>query len=343
MTACTHLLAAVTLMNGLFIAAGVLLFAVLAAVTYVITKYLPIISNLFLDVTVNTRLHRDRRFEGEVVRFKTSDGVELTGSLAPGDVSQPVVVFCHEFSSDRHSVTRYAEFLQAAGYRLFTFDFRGHGESPAPAGYVSRLWVTGAERADLRAALGYLRTRDDVNHDAIGLFGVSRGGVVALCGATEDHSVKAVVTDGAYSAHRTLYDYMRKWVAIYARVRWVYQNHPAWFFHALGWLAIRFSELRIRSRVASLEKRLKNIRIPVLMVHGERDNYLDVAHARYLAGLNPEFVELWVVKGANHNEAVERVADEYRRRLTEFFVTHLHVPVSETQSSSLQTPGTVEA
>ena len=336
------LLASVTLMDGLFYGACFLALGLLLVITFILTKYLPIISNMFLDVTVNTRLHRDRRFEGETVRFRTADGLELTGTLSAGDATKPVVVFCHEFSADRHAATHYADFLREAGCRVFTFDFRGHGDSPAQAGYVSRLWVTGWERADLRAALAYLRDREDVNQKEIGLFGISRGGVVALCEAGDHRLVKAVVADGAYSAERTLFDYMRKWVPIFARVRWVYQNHPDWFYHGLGWLAIRLSELRMRSRVASLEKKLKDARVPVLMVHGERDNYLDVSHARYLAGLNPKFVELWVVPRANHNEAVTQVADEYRRRLTAFFVSHLGANVPETEVKSLPTPGTVE-
>ena len=321
---------------------SVLAVALLAFVVYILTKYLPIISNLFLDVTVQTRPGQDRRLEGETVRFKTEDGVELAGTLTAGDATQPVVVFCHEFSADRHAATRYADFLEEAGFRIFTFDFRGHGDSPAPKGYVSRLWVTGAEQAYLRAALTCLRTRQDVNHDKLGLFGVSRGGVVALCAAAEDRHVKAVVADGAYSAHKTLYDYMRKWVPIFARVRWLYEHHPDWFYRALGWLAIKASELRMRSRVASLEKAFSDLRVPALMVHGERDSYLDVTQARALAELNPEFVELWVIPGANHNEAVVLVADRYHRRLTEFLADNLGAPVPDLDDRNLKTHGGVE-
>ncbi len=343
MTALANTLAGITVMDGFVYGAWLLILVLLAAVTYVLTKYLPIISNMFLDVTINTRLHRDRRFEGESVRFKASDGVELAGALSEGDATQPVVVFCHEFSSDRHSATRYSDFLRESGYRIFTFDFRSHGDSPAPSGYVSRLWVTKAELSDLRGALSYLRSREDVKHDEIGLFGVSRGGAVALCGTSEGKGmVKAVVTDGAYSAQQTLYDYMRKWVPIFARVRWVYQNHPEWFFRGLGWLAIRLSELRMGSRVASLDKGIRALRLPVLMIHGERDSYLDVTQAKYLAGLNPEFVDLWVVPHAKHNEAVVQVADEYRRRVTEFFLAHLPVPVVSVSGSKPASRDTVE-
>lgn len=320
----------ITIGEGLVIVVSVLLLACLAMIAYVLIRYLPIISNLFMNATVKTRLESDPLFEGETVRFKTADGVELTGTLTPAapdspdGLTRPVIVFCHEFSANRHSAGRYAHFLQEAGFRIFTFDFRGHGDSPTPEGYVSRLWVTEAERLDLRAALNYLHGREDVNDDAMGLFGISRGGVVALCGAVEDSSVKVVVTDGAYSAHRTMCKYMRKWVPRFARVRWVYRNYPDWFYRALGWLAIKFSELRMHTRVASLEKALGKLRVAALLIYGERDDYLDVTQAKHLAGLNPEFVQLWVIPGVGHNAAVVKVADEYHRRLTDFFTTHLN-------------------
>ena len=342
MTSPLNVIVAVSAAELAVMVLSVLMLVVLAVVTYVFSKYLPIISNLFMDVTINPRPSPGLRLEGETVRFKTADGIELTGTLTPGDRAQPVIVFCHEFSSDRHAAARYVYFLQEAGFRIFTFDFRGHGDSPAPKGYVSRLWVTEAERADLRGALECLRTRQDVNHEAVGLFGVSRGGVVALSGAVEDPMVKVVVADGAYSAFRTLYDYMRKWTPIFARVRWVYRHHPDWFYSMLGRLAIRLSELRMRARVLSLEKVLRELRVPALLVHGERDNYLDATHARYLAAINPEAVELWIVPEANHNEAVVQVADEYSRRLTDMFSAHLMVPVSKSEGRNLHTPGVVE-
>jgi pimeloyl-ACP methyl ester carboxylesterase len=117
-------------------------------------------------------------------------------------------------------------------------------------------------------------------------------------------------------------------VTIFARVRWVYRNHPDWFYRVLGWLAVRVSELRMRARVVSLENMLRELRTPALLVHGECDIYLDVAHARALASINTKFVDLWVVPDANHNEAVGQVADQYRRRLTEVFSRHLNVPVA---------------
>jgi len=311
-------------MYVLLMVISVLLLGVLGAVVYVLMRYLPIISNLFLDITVKTRPGHDPRLDGETVRFVTSDGVKLTGTLTPGGRHQPVIIFCHEFSADRHAASRYAYFLREAGFRIFTFDFRGHGDSEAPAGYVSRLWVTEAEMRDFDAAFDYLMRRDDVNTEAIGLFGVSRGGGVALCGASRHNGViKAVVTDGAYSAHRTLCDYMRKWVPIFARVRWVYQHHPDWLYRLLGWAAIKVSEWRIHCKAVSLEKSMRDLKTPTLLVHGERDNYLDVAQARYLAQLNSGHVELWVIPGTDHNEAVVQVRDQYCRRLTDFFVTHL--------------------
>ena len=93
-----------------------------------------------------------------------------------------MIVYCHEFLSDRWSFQPYLDHLRDLGYDLFTFDFRNHGESPAEPDYAPMHWTTDHEVRDLRAALAYLRTRPDHDPAGFGLFGVSRGGTTALAG-----------------------------------------------------------------------------------------------------------------------------------------------------------------
>lgn len=311
------------MMTILAMVALVLLLVVVGFVVYFLTRYIPIVSNLFLDVTVKTRSGEDAEVPGETVRFKTGDGVGLVGTLTPGAPGAPVVVFCHEFSSSRRAASRYARFLMDAGVRVFTFDFRGHGDSENPGEYVSRLWPTKAEVMDAQAAIEYVRSRPETVGSPVGFLGVSRGGSVALCAAARDSRIRAVVTDGAYSSYRTLRDYIYKWVSIFVRARWMYAYSPEFLYQFVTWVAMKFSELRMRGRVVSVDRAVKRMKVPVLMVHGERDNYLSLDHVRYLAGLNERQVQLWVVPEANHNEAVDLAPEEYRARLTEFFLTHL--------------------
>ena len=59
------------------------------------------------------------------------------------------------------------------------------------------------------------------------------------------------------------------------------------------------------------------------MIHGERDNYIkpEMAKDLYSRARTPK--ELWVVKGAKHNKALEVANDEYREKTLGFFQAHL--------------------
>ena len=109
-----------------------------SSVVFLLARYIPIIANLIMNVTIRRVAGEHAPLEGETVAFETADGVRLVGTLTPpvpGRPTAPVVVFCHEYTSDRHSATKYGWFLQEDGFRVFAFDFRGHGDSDCPQTY----------------------------------------------------------------------------------------------------------------------------------------------------------------------------------------------------------------
>ena len=64
--------------------------------------------------------------------FTTDDGLSTRGKLprGPADPTQAgVLVFCHEYLSDRWSYQPYVDHLRDLGFDVFTFDFRNHGAS----------------------------------------------------------------------------------------------------------------------------------------------------------------------------------------------------------------------
>ena len=308
----------------LTIVVSAILLVLIAGCTFVVARYLPILVNLFLNVTVRRRPEQDAPLEGEEVHFETADGVRLAGTLSEGDASAPVVVFCHEFTSNRQSASKYAGFMREAGYRIFAFDFRGHGDAAKPDGYMPRQWATEYEMSDLRAALRYLRSREDLNASRVGLFGVSRGAVTALAVAADDPNVAGVVSDGAFCTEQTLEAYIIRWAPIFA-LRFTRQLLRQPLFRALRWMGIKFSEHRIGIRFVKLAPALQRLKKPVLFIHGEKDTYIDPAHARRLFELPRGRREFWIVAGADHNQAVAVAHDEYRRRVLRFFRSVLAV------------------
>jgi dipeptidyl aminopeptidase/acylaminoacyl peptidase len=99
---------------------------------------------------------------------------------------------------------RYHEALTAAGFGVLIFDYRGFGGSE---GDRSRLSFAG-QISDLLNGVTYLTTREDVDSEAIGVFGSGgTGGGNAVLLAARDDRVKAVVSqlpvaDGEDWLHR---------------------------------------------------------------------------------------------------------------------------------------------
>lgn len=117
---------------------------------------------------------------------------------------------------DAKLYVRYHEALTDAGFAVLVFDYRGFGDSGGDRGVLSPV----RQLQDLVNAVTYLTTRDDVDADAIGVFGTGGtggGNAVLLAGA--DPRVKAAVSqvpvaDGTDWLHRMRQEH--EWLAFLA-------------------------------------------------------------------------------------------------------------------------------
>jgi dipeptidyl aminopeptidase/acylaminoacyl peptidase len=105
---------------------------------------------------------------------------------------------------DARLYVRYHEALTAAGFGVLVFDYRGFGDSE---GDRSRISFAG-QLVDLINGVSYLTSRDDVDAEAIGVFGTGgTGGGNAVLLAAADPRIKAAVSqvpvaDGEDWLHR---------------------------------------------------------------------------------------------------------------------------------------------
>jgi len=98
----------------------------------------------------------------------------------------PTVVHCHgnAFNISRHA--DFVDFLPGAGFNVFIFDYRSYGMSDK--GPLNREGLV----ADAGAALDHVFSRDDIDPDRVGVYGLSLGGTIGLAAAAEDERVRAV-------------------------------------------------------------------------------------------------------------------------------------------------------
>jgi pimeloyl-ACP methyl ester carboxylesterase len=280
---------------------------------------------------------------GEEVSFSAADGHPLTGSLMRGAtgprsrwMERGIIIFAHEYGSDRSSAQRYCRFLVDSGFDVFALDFRGHGGSPPQASYRPRQWPTDRETADMRGAIRYvkelLRKEDRPNH--IGLFGLSRGACSAIVASAEEPDVRAIVADGAYSSDTAMEFFMRRFATIFARIRVVAENHPPIFWKLMRTMLFREYARRSSCVFPSVRKTLQGLsRMPVLFIHGEKDSYIPIAQSQFLYDLARGPKSIWIVPDARHNQCMKIDPAGYARRIVQFLSEHVSLEARTTRIS----------
>jgi len=317
--------------GSLLLVAG--LVTVLIYFSLVLRRYIRIILNILQDQASNSDNGNELpRLDGEEVTFRAVDGHRLEGVIrthrSGDEPALGMVVFAHEFGSDRSACLRYCRGLLEAGYDVFAFDFRNHGASPAEASYRPRQWPSDRERADMLGAIAFISSyleQQDRPRD-VGVFGVSRGGGAAILASVGLEEVKAIATDGAFSSDTTLEYLCRRFAVTFARIRIVAENHPPMFWRFFRWLLFRELARRSKCRFPSVRKAMVRLGPkPILLIHGEKDSYIPIAQSQALHDLARGSKYLWIVPEARHNQSVLIQPAAYAQRIVRFFDEHLAV------------------
>jgi pimeloyl-ACP methyl ester carboxylesterase len=229
----------------------------------------------------------------------TEDGVPIDAIHLPGP-GDLAIVLAHGFtlSWQRPDVWRIANrFNRMAG--VVTFDFRGHGRS----GGLSTLGDL--EIRDLDVAVAYAR---ELGYTQIAAVGFSMGASIVLRHAALIGGLDAVVS--VSGPGRWYYRGTRRMRQVHLAV-----EHRLGRFVTRRWMKTRISPERWKLvPVPPAEAAAQVSPVPLLIVHGEQDQYFPPEHARqlYMAAREPK--ELWLVPGMGHAESactddlVDRIA-----------------------------------
>ncbi|MCD6304245.1 MAG: alpha/beta fold hydrolase [Planctomycetes bacterium] len=314
-------------------------------VALVLARYVRICLRIFCDTPPPLSMGPTdfQRLVGEPVCFRSFDGTSLRGMMlrTPNRRDRKgTIVFCHEYGSDMYSCARYARPLIEAGFDMFTFDFRGHGESSNWGKYRPLQWPSDKEMEDVLGACAYVEASlaAEGSSPHVGVFGISRGAGAALLAASSDLNIKAIICDGAFSTEATLISLMKRWASIFARVKLVYENHPDAFWRFLHWLLMRFAQPKMGCRYLSVRKALEEMQSrPIFFIHGQRDSYIRLEQTQLLYDAAPSPKYIWIVPAAKHNQSVIVEPRQYASRTIAFFRKHLageNVPESAITSAA---------
>jgi uncharacterized protein len=265
--------------------------------------------------------------DAEDVALKTTDSLTIRGCyIKARGPRRGVILFGLEFGSNRWSCVPYCEHLIEAGYDVFAIEPRNQGDSESLPGYDPLQWVTDYEVEDTKTALRYLKGRPDADPRGIGFFGISKGAGAGVFTASQDTYIRCCVTDGMFATYTVLVPYMRQWFRIYNQDYVMQGLLPTWYYGTVGAAGLRQVQKERNCHFPYLERAIRRLSPrPLFMIHGEGDTYIRPEMAKALFEKAGPPREFWLVENAKHNQALQLVADEYRRRVLEFFDKHLAI------------------
>ena len=206
-----------------------------------------------------------------------------------------VAILVHGWGSSHGRMTRLARPLLEAGHLLFLFDVRHHGDAPDSPFVTARHF-----RDDIRAACQEVAQRYPQRPRV--LIGHSMGGSCGILAVVEGAPVQGLVTIGAPADLWEVWAHHFKRRGLPGRLI-VRLFTPFWRVRA----GVPFRSLRP-------ELRVREVRIPLLILHGDRDESVEMSHAWVLgkgAGVEPV-----ILGGENHSDLLE--SPELIRRIVAF-------------------------
>lgn len=218
------------------------------------------------------------------------EGQELHGwwLAAPADAKPPFVgktlVYFHGNGGNVGANAGHTCRLNRLGFAVFIFDYRGYGQSSAPPGgkiHERTLYEDG------EAALHYVKSKRGA--EKVVLYGHSLGGAVAIEMAKRHPESAALITEAAFTS---LLD--------------MANNDPVFRLFPVG---------LILDQKMENEAKLREVRTPVLVIHGKADDLIPPKMAERLHAAAGGPKRLYLVADAGHDDVAPTAGAEYGRQV----------------------------
>ncbi len=238
----------------------------------------------------------------EEVSIKSFDGLTLYARYYHVKDGAPTEIQCHGYRSvSTHDFSAGGLECMKMGYNLLLIDQRAHGKSE---GRVISFGIK--ERYDVLSWVNYLNDRFGKKSEIL-LYGISMGAGTVLMASSlpMPENVVGVVADCSYS---TVKDIIMKVV---------YDMHfPAKFFYPFIRLGARLFGGFDPDEISPISE-VKNNKIPILLIHGEGDNFVPCDMSREIYKSASDAV-LVTVAEAGHGLSFIYDREKYMAAVNEF-------------------------
>src|SRR3989339_1997527 len=252
----------------------------------------------------------DYHLRFEEVFFNSKDGTRLYGWFVPA-IGSPVGTVIHFHGSYGHQTYSFKQvhWLPAKGFNVFTFDYRGYGQSD---GKPSKRGVY----EDSVAAIEYILKKPRADHNNVFVFGQSLGGANAIAAVAKKDfpQIRAIAVEGTFYSYRAQAQDM-----MMASTREKIGNVPYLSLHIWP-----ISFLTVTNSYSPMEYIHQVSPIPVMLIHCLRDSIVSYQHSERLYEAAKEPKQLWLINDCGHVEVFTEAQSDsgYRQKLVQFFMDY---------------------
>jgi pimeloyl-ACP methyl ester carboxylesterase len=235
-------------------------------------------------------------------RIPAADGGTLeVWRVEPEGRSRGIVLLAHGWSRNRDRMVSRARIFADMGFTTVMHSARDHGgSSPHPFMNASRF----AE--DIDAVLEWV-------DDPVLLYGHSAGAAGAIIAASRNSGrITLLLLEGCYARTKEA-------------LRSLYRSYNRFFGFFFAPMVVFWMDIFYKFRMdkVSPARLAPGLDIPVLIIHGERDQNFPLHHAWRVRDSFPAGrAELFVARGADHSSA--SLTPEYPMAIREFVDRHIH-------------------
>jgi fermentation-respiration switch protein FrsA (DUF1100 family) len=243
----------------------------------------------------------------EDVTVMSADGLKLVGWFVPSQ-NGAVIILQHGYKSTREELLNEAEMLYRHGYGLLLTTVRAHDYSDG-----EMITFGMYEEQDMEAWYQYLLTRNEIDPDRIGMLGNSFGGMLVIQYAAQNHNIKAVVADSAFSS---LNDTVSTSVTYFTDLP-AFPFAPLIVYWAERETGFKTEDIDATRWIAQISPR------PVFLMQGGADVVISANSGQRLYDAAGEPKELWFEPALGHVDFDSDVPEEFEERIVEFFDQYL--------------------
>jgi pimeloyl-ACP methyl ester carboxylesterase len=217
--------------------------------------------------------------------------------------SGPLLIMAPGLDSTKEEIHAYAEPFLARGIAVLAIDGPGQGEAEY------EIPICGDYERAARAVVDWIQTRDDLDKNCIGIWGVSLGGYYAPRAAAYEKRIKACI------ALSGPFDWERIWDGLPELTRETFRVRS----HSKDEM-----QARQVAKTLTMKEAAPRITCPIFIVTGRQDRLVPAAHAEQLAKAVAGPVELMVVEDGGHN--ANNRPYRYRSRTADWLAAQFGLP-----------------